>query len=234
MYDAESKSQKVVFLTHIPFSDETGMATLGKFVKALFRRFEHTIEISLAAHTHNDTVSFYTDKAGEPMFLELTSPSLTTYSDLNPSFRVYEMDLEGRIVDFAQWRMNLDVLNVYAAQGNLVFWFDLVYRFGEEYGVDLAGQEKRPELARFEKKLHRDNVTLRKYTKNYLTLYKLRREGTDLVSKMEEVKCLMLDQADLIHHCIYQNGGNFLDYLGSLVYRKFFERTLWLHLKKNN
>jgi predicted phosphodiesterase len=233
LYECEQQNQKVIFLSHIPFSDETGMTTLGKFIKLLFQRFENIIDISIAAHTHNDTISFYHDVEGNPMFLELTSPSLTTYTDLFPSFRVYEMNSDGRIVDYVQWRMNIDILNIFASQGNYKFEFEQKYRFSEEYGIDLEKTEKKEELIQFKQKLFSNSEYLKKYVKNFLTLYKLPEDRQAVLNKMEEVKCLMLDEVDYIENCLYQNGGNYMTYIGTVLYRKFFERKIWFSLNPN-
>jgi hypothetical protein len=233
LYHAEQNNKKVIFLSHISFSDETGMTTLSKFIKLLFQRFANIIEISLAAHTHNDTISFYTDTNKQPMFLELTSPGLTTYTNLFPSFRIYEMNAQGNIFDYVQWRMNIDVLNVYASQEDFRFYFDVKYRFSEEYKVDLAAEDRKKELLLLYERLTREASFLKKYTMNYLTLYKLDLDNGVLENKMQEVKCLMLDQPDLIERCAYVNGGNYLDYFGIVAYRWVFERSLWFYLDKN-
>lgn len=214
-------------MSHIPFSDVTGMTTLSHFVKLLFQRFEETIEISLSAHTHNDTISFYNDSQGNPMFLELTSPSLTTFTGIFPSFRVYEMGESGQVFDFTQWRMNIDVLNILASQGNYAFAFEKKYTFSREYQVDLKDKNKKEELRALSHRLNEERAFLEKYAKNYLTLYNLDLPESDLLSKLEEIRCLMKDEVDEIERCVFERGANFPDYFGTVAYRWAFERKLW-------
>ena len=136
-YDSEKKGQKVIIVTHIPFADESAKTQFPRFVKVLFERFADTISASFAAHTHNDHFKFYKNLKGENMFVEYISPSLTTFQNLNPSYRVYEISPEGEVENYEQYRMNMDVMNVYASQDNFKLEFDLVYDLLTQY--ELAG-----------------------------------------------------------------------------------------------
>ena len=144
LYESEKNGQKVVILTHIPLADSTSQTTFVKYLRLLLQRFKDTIACSLSAHTHNDQVKFYKDKDGSNMFLEYTSPSLTTYSTINPSYREYLMAANGEIKNYSQYTMNIDVMNLYAEQKDFRFWFDLSYNFSDEYDIQTENFWSKP------------------------------------------------------------------------------------------
>lgn len=135
LYESENLGQKVVLLTHIPLADESSQTALIKYLKVVLERFSETIACSLSSHTHNDQIKFYKNKQNENMFAEFISPSLTTYTNMNPSYRMYKMAATGEVKDYSQYSLNIDVLNVYAEQNDFRFWFDLTYNLVEEYNI---------------------------------------------------------------------------------------------------
>lgn len=135
LYESEKIGEKVILLTHIPFADNSSQTVFARFVKALFTRFKDIISCTLAAHTHNDQMKFYKDETGQNTMIEFISPSLTTFSNRNPSYRIYKFSNSGEFMDYTQYRFNIDVMNVHALQGNLKFTFDRVYSLVEEYDI---------------------------------------------------------------------------------------------------
>jgi hypothetical protein len=65
-------------------------------------------------HTHND--QFYSIRSvvdGRPIGTVFAVPSMTTFVDLNPSFRVYEVDDQSfQILDFVQYRLDMAKANL--------------------------------------------------------------------------------------------------------------------------
>jgi hypothetical protein len=58
-------------------------------------RFESTIRGQFYGHTHFDQFNIFYDSgspAGRPTAFEFIAPSLTTYSAVNPSYRMYTVD----------------------------------------------------------------------------------------------------------------------------------------------
>ena len=135
LYESEQKGEKVILLTHIPFADDSSQTVFARFIKVLFGRFRHIISCSLAAHTHTDQMKFYKDDQGQNTMVEFISPSLTTYNDINPSYRIYQFSDSGGFMDYTQYRFNIDVMNVYALEGDLRFYFDRVYSLLDEYQI---------------------------------------------------------------------------------------------------
>ena len=66
------------------------------------------------------------------------------------------------------------------------------------------------------------------YLKNYLSVYVLSSDYSTVVSKMIEAKCRTKDQVELIMDCLHKNGGNYISYLGTVLYRFFFEEKTWV------
>jgi sphingomyelin phosphodiesterase len=133
IYDSEVNGEKVVILTHIALGDYTAQTVFVKFFRVLLERFKDTITTSLAAHTHKDQFKFYKNDVGENFMIEYISPSLTTYADLNPGYRIYKFSGDGEVLDYDQYRFNIDVMNILAQQGNYTFNFDLSYSLLDAY-----------------------------------------------------------------------------------------------------
>ena len=135
LHDAELNQQQVILFSHVPLSDVTSQSVLTRFLQVLYKRFSRTIAAAFSAHTHRDHVSFFQDSKGESQFIDFTSPSMTTYNHKNPSFRVYDLSQNGRILDYTQYRFNIEVYNVYAQQNNFDIKYEVSYRFREEYDL---------------------------------------------------------------------------------------------------
>ena len=55
-------------------------------------RYSHLITGSYYGHTHKDEVVVTYSEKKEPVSVAYISGSLTTYSDLNPQYVIFEMD----------------------------------------------------------------------------------------------------------------------------------------------
>lgn len=112
---SEKNGEAVMIIGHIPPGDSTYLSHCSKRYNALVDRFSHIIRGQFFGHTHYDefrVINGYfnqTNIAG----LILTSPSLTSYSWKNPSFRVYELESNNKIFsDYKQYRLNLTEANL--------------------------------------------------------------------------------------------------------------------------
>merc|ERR1712203_130776 len=100
---------------------------------ALMERYENTVNGVFTAHTHQDQLIFHTKKSDQTKITntEYISPSMTTYTNQNPSFRMYTMDSEtNQVVDYTQYRLRLDDSNKYKR----ALW-EVAYEFKAEYGL---------------------------------------------------------------------------------------------------
>lgn len=135
LYESEKRGEAVVMLTHISLADYTSQTVLVRFLNLIIERFQDTLKTSLTAHSHKDQLKFFKDQKGENIMVEYFSPSLTTYTDRNPEYRVYHFSGSGEVKDYDQYKFNLDVMNIFADQGNLVFDYDHSYSLLSEYEV---------------------------------------------------------------------------------------------------
>lgn len=111
---AEKDDEKVLIISHIPPGDTNYMSECSKRYIAIVDRFQNIIRGQFFGHTHYDEYKLIpeyfnsTNIAG----VTFTAPSLTTYSFQNPSFRIFEMDSDTKIMlDYSQYRLNLTEAN---------------------------------------------------------------------------------------------------------------------------
>lgn len=112
---AEKDNEYVIIIGHIPPGDSTYFSECSKRYNALVDRFSNIIRGQFYGHTHYDefrVIPEYfnnTNIAG----VILTAPSLTSYSFLHPSFRIFDMDDKTKILkDYHQYRLNLTEANL--------------------------------------------------------------------------------------------------------------------------
>jgi sphingomyelin phosphodiesterase len=95
LLDSEQKGEKVHIISHIPSGDSYCLKSFSANYYSLINRFENTIAAQFFGHTHNDHFYMYFDDANpknRPTHTAFVAPSLTTYSYLNPAYRVYTID----------------------------------------------------------------------------------------------------------------------------------------------
>lgn len=79
---------------HVP-SNRDCVKTWSDVYNAIVDRYAYTIRGIFAGHSHDDELEiFYSSETGEPINATYIAPSLTTYNNRNPSFRVFEIDSE--------------------------------------------------------------------------------------------------------------------------------------------
>lgn len=149
---SEASGEKVVVAGHIQLriaaTDLLGSVTNDML--NLLVRYNRTIVGQMFGHTHHDEFqlvrpagsSFRAPAVG----VQFVAPSLTTFTNINPSFRVFELDPSTfEFLDFEQYRANLDE----TIQNNGASW-DVAYRATEAYGVpDLTPQSMQSLVDRF-------------------------------------------------------------------------------------
>ena len=112
---AEKDGETVYIIGHIPPGDSTYTSSCSKRYNALVDRFSNIILGQFYGHTHYDEFRIiheyfnYTNIAG----LINIAPSLTTYTDKMPQFRVYDVDDDSKVpVDYTQYFLNLTKANM--------------------------------------------------------------------------------------------------------------------------
>ena len=112
---AEKSGEYIFIVGHIPPGDSTYMSECSKRYNALVDRFSSIIRGQFYGHTHYDEFRLITEYFNKTNIagVILTAPSLTSYSYKNPSFRVYDIDSETKILkDYSQYRLNLTEANL--------------------------------------------------------------------------------------------------------------------------
>ena len=92
-------------------------------------------------------------------------PSLTTYTKLNPSFRVFEVDNDtNQIVDYTQYRINLEESN----KTGEAKW-EVAYSFKDLYKVPDMSRDSLVQI--YNKLRSGDKDTQKLYIQNHYTLW---------------------------------------------------------------
>ncbi|GMR39737.1 hypothetical protein PMAYCL1PPCAC_09932, partial [Pristionchus mayeri] len=92
---SEQKGEKVHIISHIPAGDNYCIKGWAHNFYEIVNRFENTITAQFYGHTHYDHFEVYYDEsnpAGRPTHFNFITPSLTTYSYVNPAYRIYTID----------------------------------------------------------------------------------------------------------------------------------------------
>lgn len=168
LHTAEKANERVFLFGHIPPGDHFTDSIWGKHYKVIINRFRNIITGQFFGHTHNDhfqLVSSLIDGLPPAGVISIT-PSLTTYSDQNPSFRIYEVDKETLYpVDYHQYRLLLSSANRNLTNKPM---FDMVYSAKNLYDMQDLSPASYAKLAR---QLEDDSDILYEYYLNFYTSY---------------------------------------------------------------
>ena len=161
LYISEQKNQKVIIQTHIPVVGNHGYSEFDRNMRVVLSRFKDTISTVLSAHTHHDSISFIKDfDTGEVIGANFISPSLTTFSSYEPSFRVYDFN-DGEMENYHQWSMDIDSFNEKAEKGDFSFEFYNSYNYRDYY--QLGEMSIKESFSFLKDKLFNDDDTFKKY-----------------------------------------------------------------------
>ncbi|KAL6076104.1 Sphingomyelin phosphodiesterase [Balamuthia mandrillaris] len=107
--NAYAQKEQVYIIGHIPFGDSTCLYGYAAKVEVLVRKYSSIIAGQFYGHTHKDSFGLYYDKkGGSPINVAYTAPSVTTYTKINPSFRVFSYDRSSsEVLDYTQYYTDL-------------------------------------------------------------------------------------------------------------------------------
>ncbi|XP_059468369.1 sphingomyelin phosphodiesterase-like [Neocloeon triangulifer] len=115
---SEQKGQKVHILTHVAGSTKCMPFWQKQFLR-LLDRFENTVSAMFYGHTHQEQFAVYYDPndSERPTQVSFVGGSVTPYSNVNPNYRIYEVDgdYQGstyRVLDYETWSYNLTEANL--------------------------------------------------------------------------------------------------------------------------
>ncbi|CDW80649.1 saposin b domain-containing protein [Stylonychia lemnae] len=113
LHAIEARGEIALFISHIPPGEKSCLYQWSIRYKAITDRFQHLIRFSIFGHVHEEihnTVNAV--KSGKPIGVQYWSGSVSTFSEINPSFRVFEFDLETFLpVKISTYFLNLEEEN---------------------------------------------------------------------------------------------------------------------------
>ncbi|XP_063982405.1 sphingomyelin phosphodiesterase-like [Diachasmimorpha longicaudata] len=125
---AEDKNEKVHIIGHIPPGTSDCLKIWSGNYYRIINRYESTITAQFFGHTHFDEFELFydIDELTRPVSVAYIGPSVSPYENLNPGYRIYYVDDDGRlptrqVVDHETWIMNLEEANFYGTP----FWWRL-------------------------------------------------------------------------------------------------------------
>lgn len=136
--DAEKNGEKVHILHHVPSGSKDCLPVWSREYSRIISRFSSTIKAQFNGHTHLDEFFLYyntskDDKAAEPVSVAFNGASVSTFVDINPSYKVYEVDTNTlEVLDFEEWTFNLTLANSQPKEP--LKWFK-IYSFKDHYNL---------------------------------------------------------------------------------------------------
>ncbi|KAK6619763.1 hypothetical protein RUM43_012528 [Polyplax serrata] len=134
---AERENVKVHVIGHIPPGSVDCLKIWGNNFYDIISRYENTVTAQFYGHTHTDEIDIYYDSETKqrPVSVGYIGPSVTTFVDGNPAYRIYTIDGDHKdssydVVDFEGWIMDLEKSN----RDEVAHWKKL-YSAKESYGL---------------------------------------------------------------------------------------------------
>ncbi|CAH1103351.1 unnamed protein product [Psylliodes chrysocephalus] len=116
--NAEINNEKVHIIGHIPPGSSDCLKTWSRNFYSIVDRFQHTITAQFYGHTHADEFELFyeTNNYSRPINVAYLGPSITTYENNNPAFRIYYVEGDHErstraVIDHETWTTNLDLAN---------------------------------------------------------------------------------------------------------------------------
>ncbi|KAL0267657.1 UNVERIFIED_CONTAM: hypothetical protein PYX00_009860 [Menopon gallinae] len=116
--EAEEKGEKVHIIGHIPPGHTDCLKTWQTNYYDIVERFSKTIAGQFFGHTHNDEFEIFYERKNPEKAVNVAylAPSVTTYTYLNPGYRIYYIDgdYEGSsrtVLDHDTWFMDMEEAN---------------------------------------------------------------------------------------------------------------------------
>lgn len=106
---ARDNSEKVIMLGHHPSGSSSRVPGYDEFITDLQARYSDLVILHLLGHNHNDKFSIVRDETtDEARGVQFSSPSLTSYTDINPSMRVFTLESGTfRPLDMVTYRLDI-------------------------------------------------------------------------------------------------------------------------------
>jgi sphingomyelin phosphodiesterase len=204
LYIAENNNQTVYIIGHIPPGNQFCFSQWAERYTALVDRFSHVIRGQFFGHTHQDhfeSMHSYVDNS--LIGTVFIAPSMTTYTQQNPSFRIFEVDEETKFpLNYYQYRLNLSVVNSNKTNETLIW--DIAYDILTEYNLPDLSWGSMDKLSQM---LLVDKETRKKFIYHFYAGGPIGQLSDDDLDKTYTLRS---------YHCKTQNPvfNNFVDCLG--------------------
>lgn len=113
---AEAAGEKVVLSMHHPAGASDMLDDWGFHTHAIVNKYAHVIALQVSGHVHTDQFQVFVASDGsgrdEPVNVMYIAPSATTFTNENPSFRVFELDPDTyETLNYYQYHLNITRAN---------------------------------------------------------------------------------------------------------------------------
>ncbi|KTG34926.1 hypothetical protein cypCar_00019195, partial [Cyprinus carpio] len=140
LQESENKGEKVHIIGHIP--PGLCLSSWSWNYYHIVNRYESTITGQFFGHTHVDEFQMFYDEdtLTRPLSVAFIAPSVTTYVNLNPGYRVYYVDgnypgSSRMVLDHETFILNLTLANNQPSKPDPNPSWTLLYRASEAYGL---------------------------------------------------------------------------------------------------
>ena len=133
----EQNGEKAFIIGHVKVGEDACLNEWGIRYRALTERYQHVILSNLFGHTHTEDINLLSDSKNEDIIHVMFTPGgLTTYSNHNPQFKIYDIDYEtGYPVKVYKHFFNITNANLGDPK------WELQFEFTSEYSLpDLSPQ----------------------------------------------------------------------------------------------
>lgn len=90
--NAEKNNEFVHILSHIPANSNDCLKTWKREYLRIINRYTHLIKAEFNGHTHNDEIAIFYNADGVAKNIAWNGGSITTFSRLNPNYKVYTVN----------------------------------------------------------------------------------------------------------------------------------------------
>ncbi|XP_056645510.1 sphingomyelin phosphodiesterase-like isoform X1 [Diorhabda sublineata] len=167
LQNAEKQNEKVHVIGHIAPGSSDCLKTWSMNYYSIVDRYRHVITGQFYGHSHADEFELFyeTKNYSQPINIAYLGPSITTYENHNPAYRIYYVDGDYNnstrfVLDHETWTTDLEKAN----EGeNEPIWYKL-YSARDTYGI----QSLSPEMwDKFIDKMAADPYYFNIFYKNY-------------------------------------------------------------------
>ncbi|KAK5985930.1 Sphingomyelin phosphodiesterase [Trichostrongylus colubriformis] len=170
LQDAELAGDRVHILAHIPGGNGEALEGWALNYYNVVNRFQNTIVGQFFGHTHSE--EFYVtyenpeSASSRPTSVVYSAPSVTTYSQYFPAYRIYTIDgayqnSSYQVIDFEEWYFNITEANANPANPQ---WKQLYASVNQEYGLKSQAPSEWNNMI---ERMKTDDVLFEKYRENY-------------------------------------------------------------------